>query len=281
MNYFFSMLKRIAKFCCTPVGVLYCLLIVGAISLTCTGPILLKKSVQKVLAENPSILIKLIKENPLLFMESIREASKLAQQKEGLERKKKEEKEFEAKFDDPLEPKIRRDENIRGNPDAPITLVEYSDFECPFCGRALAIVEELRKQYGSNLRFIYKHLPLSFHPQAMLAAKYYEAIRVQSSKKAWKFHDELLQNVSKVRKGENYFKSVAKKLQVNIKKLTGDINSEKVKTRIEQDVMEAKNFGIQGTPGFLINGIPVKGAYPASHFNQIIDKLRDQGKLSL
>ncbi|MEX1099536.1 MAG: DsbA family protein, partial [Bacteriovoracaceae bacterium] len=96
-----------------------------------------------------------------------------------------------------------------------------------------------------------------------------------------KFHDELFENQSKIKQGEKYFKSLAKKLGVDMKKLAKDVNSQKVKDRIEGDLKEAAKFGFQGTPGFLLNGIPVKGAYPTSHFVDLIKKLEEKGKVKL
>ena len=237
--------------------------------------------IKKAFKEDPDLFADLVKENPLKFMAAIRGAAQSAQEGEAKERKEKEYKKQQERFDDPLKPLIRRDENIRGNRDAPITLIEYSDFECPFCSRAFHTVEELRKKYGRNLRFIYKHLPLSFHPNATEAARYHEAIRLQSSKKAWKFHDELLLNLSEVKKGDVYFQSLAKKMGLNMKKLYKDVDSDEVQKRIDEDMKEAQKFGFQGTPGFILNGIPVKGAYPASHFIEIIENLKKKGKLKI
>ena len=115
----------------------------------------------------------------------------------------------------------------------------------------------------------------------MPAAKYYEALRLQSNDKASKFHDELFNNFEKIKLGEKFFSSVAKKVGADMAKLKTDMNSPKVKARIDQDLAEAKKYGFQGTPGFLINGIPVKGAYPPSHFDTIIEELKKRGKLKI
>ena len=169
------------------------------------GPYFINQNIKHFMQSNPTILTDTIKQHPLKFMEAVQAAGQEYQKNEQGRRQEQERQKLEQSFDNPLEPLVRKDENIRGNPNAPITLVEYSDFECPYCSQALATVEELRKKYGSNLRFIYKHLPLNFHPNAMDAAKYYEGIRLQSGKKAWKFHDELLNNISKVKNGEGVF----------------------------------------------------------------------------
>src|SRR5690606_24383889 len=130
-----------------------------------------------------------------------------------------------------------------------IQIVEYSDFECPYCSRGYQTVKQLLKDYEGKIEFVYKHLPLSFHPQAMIASQYYEAIRLQSEDKAIKFHDEIFENQTKLRQGETFLKSIAKKVGANMTKLAKDINSDEVKNRIKEDEAEAAKFGFQGTPG--------------------------------
>src|SRR5690606_12465907 len=115
---------------------------------------------------------------------------------------------------------------------------------------------------------------LSFHPQAMPASQYFEAIRLQDEEKAWKFHDAIYENQRKLQNGESFLKSLAKDLKVDMKKLEKDVKSEAVQKRINEDMEEAAKFGFQGTPGFLLNGIPVKGAYPTSHFDNLIEELK-------
>jgi len=203
--------------------------------------------------------------------------------KSVMEQKKREAeaKAFEESFNNPLKPQIRDDESIRGTKGAPIVLVEYSDFECPFCSRGYNTVTEILNKYKGKVQFIYKHLPLSFHQQAMVASQYYEAIRIQNEKKAFDFHDAIFNNQRKLKNGEAFLKAQAKKLGVNMSKLAKDVKSDAVKKRIDEDMAEAAKFGIQGTPGFVINGIPVKGAYPLSHFVKIVDKLKEKNMISL
>jgi len=240
-----------------------------------------KDSLKKTLKENPDIIIEAIDANPSAFIEALNRAVKVAQKDQAAKKQEEEQKRLEGLYDKPLQPVVRSDENIRGNKNAPITLIEYSDFECPFCARGYNTVNALREKYGKNLRFIYKHLPLSFHPQAMISSKYYEAIRLQSEEKAYLFHDKIYENQRKLKNGESFLKSIAKGLGVNMSKLAKDINSKEIEERIKADMAEAAKFGIQGTPGFVLNGIPVKGAYPVEHFNGIIDELKKRGKLKL
>jgi protein-disulfide isomerase len=240
-----------------------------------------KDKMTKVLKENPKILTEAIEANPADFVEAIQKAAKNAQ--EGMQKRRAEEekKKLAETFEKPLVPNIRPDEAIRGDKNAVLTLVEYSDFECPFCKRGFDTVQALRAKYGNKIRFIYKHLPLSFHKQARIGAQYFEAIRLQSADKAFEFHDAIFDDQRKIKNGEPFFKKLAKGVSADLKQLAKDLNSKTVQDRIDEDLKEAASFGMQGTPGFLINGVPVKGAYPPDHFVGIVDELVKRGKVKL
>ena len=240
-----------------------------------------KDDLKKMIKENPEIITEAIEANPSQFIEALNKAVKVAQEGEGKRRQEEEKKALEDSYNNPIQPNLRADESFRGNKDAPITLVEYSDFECPFCSRGFNTVMELMDKYEGKIRFVYKHLPLSFHPQAMPASQYFEAIRLQNPAKAWEFHDRIYKDQRKLQNGEAWLKSIAKELKVDLAKLAIDVKSEAVQKRIDEDMAEAAKFGFQGTPGFVINGIPVKGAYPINHFEGIVEELKKRGKLSL
>ncbi len=247
------------------------------IATACTS----KDELKKLLKENPDIITEAIEANPDKFIDALNNAVKSAQEGQSKKREEEEKKALESSFTNPLQAEIRADETFRGNKDAPITLIEYSDFECPFCSRGFNTVMELMSKYQGKIRFAYKHLPLSFHPQAMISAQYYEAIRLQNPEKAWQFHDAIYKDQRKLQNGEGFLKATAKELKVDMNKLATDVKSEAVKKRIEADMAEAAKFGFQGTPGFLLNGIPVKGAYPTSHFDGLIEELKKRGKITL
>jgi protein-disulfide isomerase len=240
-----------------------------------------KDELGEMLKKNPTLVTDVIKENPSEFIEALNNAVKSAQGDQRAKAEMAEKKKLEESFSNPMVPQIRPDDIIRGTKGAPITLVEYSDFECPFCKRGFETVTKLLEKYKGKIQFVYKHLPLSFHPNAMPAAQYYEAIRLQSHDKAIEFHDGIFADFSKIKSGEKFFKAIAKKLNVDMKKLEADIDSEVVKKRIQEDLDEAKKFGFQGTPGFLFNGVPVKGAYPPEHFDGIVEELKKRGKLTM
>ena len=224
-----------------------------------------REDLQKALEANPDLVVEALgKSDPSKLMDVIRTASKKEQEIAA-------QKELDDAFKNPLKPEISSKDHVRGSKKAKYTLVEYSDFQCPYCGRGFQTVEELRKKYGAQLRFIYKNDPLPMHPEAMPAAKYFEAVAIQSPEKAWEFHDKMFQNQQKL--GEQFYKDTAKELGLDVEKLEKDAKSDAVKNRIESTMKEAQGFGIQGTPGFILNGIPVHGAYPVDYFEKIIDRL--------
>ena len=191
------------------------------IATACTS----KEDLKKMIKEDPTIITDAIEAHPDKFITALNNAVKNAQESEGKRREDEEKKALEESFNNPLQAEIRSDESIRGNKDAPITLIEYSDFECPFCGRGFNTVMELMQKYEGKIRFMYKHLPLSFHPQAMPASQYYEAIRLQSPEKAWQFHDRIYKDQRKLQNGEAFLKALAKELKVDMGKLAKDIIS--------------------------------------------------------
>lgn len=230
-----------------------------------------KADLKQALDKNPELILNALRKNKKQLFDMILEAQQEDQIRRQKEAEEKEKKEMDEAFKNPLQPAIDAGTRIRGKKEAKYTLVEYSDFECPYCSRGFQTVEALRKKYGADLRFVFKNMPLPFHPQAMPAAKYLEAVSLQSQEKAWEFHDKLFENQSKL--GEDFFKETAKTLGLNLKRLEADVASKAVADTVEADIAEAKKFGFTGTPGFLINGIPLKGAYPPDAFSSIIERL--------
>lgn len=230
-----------------------------------------KDELRDALKKNPDVLIDALRENKKALFEIVNQAAQEEQARRQKEEAESERKEFENSFKNPLKVAIDSKTRIRGPKDAKYTLVEYSDFECPYCKRGYETVEALRKKYGNDIRFVFKNLPLPFHAKAMPAAQYLEAIGLQSAEKAWTFHDKLFENQAQL--GEPYFKETAKALGIDMSKLEKDLKSKEVADMIAADMKEAKELGFSGTPGFLINGIPVKGAYPVEYFDNIISRI--------
>jgi protein-disulfide isomerase len=245
-------------------------ILVCAISL---GRDITSAELEKALLKHPEVLVEAIRTNRTAIFEIINQTTLEEQARAQSAADEAEKAAYEEFFKNPRKPFIDDKTRIRGLRDAKYTLVEYADFECPYCASGHQTIEELRKKYGNDLRFVFKHLPLQFHAQALPAAQWFEAIAIQSQEKAWKFHDILFN--SQDRLAVDFFRSTARDLGLDIKRCEKDAQSQAVKDRIAADMEEAKSFGFEGTPNFLLNGIPVMGAKPAVHFEEIIARLID------
>ena len=231
-----------------------------------------EKQVQKALDQHPEYVFSVIEKNPERFMEIVQKASMRARVKSQEEEGKRERARLEEEMKNPLKFTWPADRATTGTKSAPIKIVEYSDFQCPFCGRGFMTVQALLKQYPGKIELMFKNLPLPMHPMAVPAAKRFEAIALQDPIKAYKFHDEVFQNQGKLgSEGEKFLDSVAKKVGANMAKMKKDMDGKAVDERINADTSEANGLGIQGTPGFLINGVALRGAMPIEKFKEIID----------
>lgn len=232
---------------------------------------LTRDELRNALQKNPDVLIEAIKANKKAIFDLINQAAQEEQARLQKEAEEAEKKVYEEAFRNPLKPAIDDKTRILGERNARYTLVEYADFQCPYCAAGYQNVAALRKAHGNDLRFIFKHLPLPSHPQSMPAAQWLEAVAIQSPEKAWKFHDILFENQDKL--GVDFFRKTAKDLGIDVERCEKEAESQAVKDRIAADMAEAGKFGFNGTPGFLLNGIPVNGAYPVPYFEEIIRKL--------
>ncbi len=151
---------------------------------------------------------------------------------------------------------LERD-HLRGPKDAPVTVVEYGDFECPYCGRAEPAVRELLADFG-DVRYVWRHLPLSdVHPNAQRAAEAVEAAADQGA--FWEMHDALLDHQDDLRPGD--LLAYAEQLGLDVERFRDDLQRHRWAPRIEEDVDSADLSGVTGTPTFFINGRKHDGAY--------------------
>lgn len=240
---------------------------VAGFMFSCTS----KDQLQKTIAENPEIVFEAIKKNPKGFFDAIEVARKEYEVVAREERARQEKEAFESEFKNPKEPKVEEGRVVFGDKDAPVTIVEYSDFQCPFCSKGANTMERILKEYKGKVRVVFKHL--AFKPYARPAAKYYEAIAKQDHKKAKEFHTYVFENQRDLSSGgEDFLKKAAKKVGANMSKLKKELDDAGIESLIDADMAEARKFGFDGTPGYLVNGVSVRGAYPFDHFQMIIDR---------
>ena len=223
----------------------------------------LKTGVAQVLKDNPDLIVEALAHNEQALLLLIQQASARQQTREVREQRL-------AELKDPFAPDLSGARPIRGNAAGPITIVEYGDFECPYCAVAAKTVGQLMEKQKNQVRLILKHNPLDFHPTGKIAAFYFEAIAQQDAEKAWQFHDRVFAAPDRLKEGEAWLKEIAASLQLDLHRFEQDLTGDAVKGIIEKDKSEAFVFGFTGTPVFLINGVSLRGAYPEQDFAEII-----------
>lgn len=151
---------------------------------------------------------------------------------------------------------ITANENIKGKSEASITIIEYSDFQCPACASYYALAKQLMEEHGSEIQFIYRNFPLTnIHPQAELAAQAAEAAGLQG--KFWEMHDLLFENQtawSNNPQAEKIFIAYASELGLNTEWFINDLKSKEVKNKIDDDTLKAHLDSVNSTPSFFVNG---------------------------
>ncbi|HEY3044029.1 MAG TPA: DsbA family protein [Vicinamibacterales bacterium] len=153
-------------------------------------------------------------------------------------------------------PVNERRDHIRGRADAPITLLEYGDFECPDCGAAYEIIEDLRAALGSRLRFVYRHFPLTqIHLHAELAAEASEA--AASQRKFWQMHDMLFMHQDAL--DEIHLAEYADEIGLALTPFLGALASRIHAPRVQEDFLSGVRRGVNGTPTFFLNDLRYNG----------------------
>lgn len=166
--------------------------------------------------------------------------------------------------------KLMDDDAVRGDPNAPVTIIEWSDYQCPYCGRfyhdTLGLIEQNYIDTG-KVKLVYRDFPLSFHPHAQKAAEAAECAGEQG--KYLEMHDKLFGEG--VDGGVDGFKQYAADLGLDTNKFNTCLDTGAMKAEIAKDMQDGQAVGIKGTPGFIINGKMVSGAQPYANFKAVID----------
>ncbi len=161
---------------------------------------------------------------------------------------------------------------VKGSDDAKVTIVEWSDFQCPFCGRVMPTLKQIEETYGKDVRIVFKQNPLPMHPNAPFAAR--AALAAQKQNKFWQLHDKLFeannsQQPDALKKDK--IEQMARDLGLDMDLFNRDISSPEVSDILRSDQAQAAKLGANGTPHFFINGVRVSGAMPFESFKQVID----------
>ena len=158
------------------------------------------------------------------------------------------------------------DDPFLGNPDAKVTVIEFSDYECPFCGRFWQeTYKQIKKDYvdTNKIKFVYRDFPLNFHPLATPAAIAANCVREQTNDETYfKMHDAIFESQNLL--SEDFLKQTAQSFEIDMKEYESCINDPAQKAEVEKDFADGASAGVSGTPSFFINGKLIVGAQPYS-----------------
>lgn len=244
------------------------------------------QQLKSTMENNPDILYATMRKDPARFMREINELV-------GLARAQEEQMAFEESFKNPRTPEIQPGRGFEGSPTGPITVIEYSDFQCPYCRKGYNTMKDLLEEYPGQIRLVFKNFPIErIHPQAMKLSKTYEALVKKDMKKAALFKSQVFSRQAdfnptpeeaKAKSDEEFNRkynsrvnrlvdSMLKDLGYDAAEINRLANSAEIAALIAADQREAQEFGFTGTPGYLVDGIAVRGAYELDTFKSIIDR---------
>jgi len=171
-----------------------------------------------------------------------------------------------------LRPPLGPRDHVQGNPAAPLELVEFGDFECPYCGQAYPVVKLLQRALGDDLLFAWRHFPLSqVHPHALRAAAAAEAAGLQD--RFWEMHDILFEHQDALEDAD--LLGYAAALGLDVERFARDLDSDEVAEKVRADFLSGARSGVNGTPTFFVNGERYEGSWEPHVFLQYLRELRD------
>jgi protein-disulfide isomerase len=170
-------------------------------------------------------------------------------------------------------PAVTGTDHVRGDANAPVTIIEYSDFQCPFCSRFHPTMKQVMEEYAGKVKWVFRHYPLSFHPEAEPAAEAAECAGEQG--KFWEYADKLFENQADL--GDDLYTQLAKDLGLNVSQFESCLSSDKYLDRIKSDMKGGVEAGVTGTPGSFVidadgNAKAIKGALPYSSVQAAIEQ---------
>lgn len=164
--------------------------------------------------------------------------------------------------------KVTDADHIQGQADAAIELVEYGDYQCPYCGQAYYIVKEIQKKLGDKLKFVFRNYPLEqLHPYAVHAAVAAETAAMQG--KFWEMHDILFENQRHLE--DSSLVRYAKEIGLDVSKFEKDFGSDELVEKVDRDIASGNRAGVQGTPSFYVNGKKFEGNWTGPEFIKYLE----------
>ncbi|TIH13371.1 disulfide bond formation protein DsbA [Marinifilum sp. JC120] len=252
------MLKRIL--------LVLCLLVMAS---GCVNKQMLKEQITEAIRENPQIVLDVMRENSVDMLTIVEEG---IDQREKLKR----EAMLQAEIMNPFKPRIWAERPMLGNPSAPVTIVEYSDFLCPYCSKGAKVVSKLAIEQPEKYRLVFKHLPM--HEQSRELALIFEALALTDKNKAYKFHDLAFERQKEIYEDKEgvVLGEILTEIGVDPDQLQKSLNSAQLQEFLLADEKEAGEFKIDATPTFLVNGVTIRGYLPAERFEKMVDMILEK-----
>jgi len=226
-----------------------------------------------VLREHPDIVLDVLRDHSELVLD-------IAQQGSNQRRLKALSAQWRKELD-VARPMSLGDRPVRGGKDAPVTIVAFSDFTCPYCTQAAGTLSQLLQDNAGKVRLVFKHFPLEGHRYARMAAEYHVAATFQGDNKAWAMYDVLFRLSKELtEQGEPVLKQAAEEAGLDMKKLQADLRgkAQQIRAIIDTDIADGKALGLQGTPNFLVNNLIIRGSLSSELFNQAIIMAYDHAR---
>ncbi|NDV28835.1 thioredoxin domain-containing protein [Desulfovibrio sp. JC010] len=223
-----------------------------------------------------------IRENPQIVLDAMRESSMdmLAIVEQGIDEREKLKREamLNAEIKNPYQPRIWNERPMLGNADAPVTIVEYSDFLCPYCSKGAAVVSKLAQEQPEKYRLVFKHLPM--HKNSRELALVFEALAKIDKEKAYKFHDLAFERQKELYEDKDgiVLGKILEEVQVDPDLLQKNLSSVQLQEYLLADEKEAGEFRIDATPTFLVNGVSIRGYLPADRFEKMVNMILEKSK---
>lgn len=225
----------------------------------------LSQELKAILDAHPELVLEVLDKNKVALFDIVEKGIKAKQEAARAEQTRE-------ALNHRLDPALDPARPALGPADAPITIVEYSDFLCPYCAKGAQTMRELLARHPGQIRLIFKHLAL--HDGSEDAARYFEAAGMQGADKAWKLHDLAFARMQALGADpEGALSAMAKEIGLDQARLAKDLKDKVLDERLAADEAEAKRFKLGGTPMFLVNGVLVQGAQPLPAFENLIGKL--------
>lgn len=208
------------------------------------------------------IVKRVIRENPKLLYDTITQYHRELQVRQR-------QQQLESSFNNRIADQPAPHNPVKGPENAVVTIITYTDFECPYCARGAQTVEEILALYPETTRLVFKNLPLNSHENAIPAAR--AALAAHRQGKFWGYHDLLFQNSGQL--SDERLVALAGELGLDVARFDRDRHSDEIAAEVEADRKQAAAHNIGSTPTFVINGVVVTGAQPLPEFQRVIDRL--------